>query len=30
MQLRFEAWAALRDLDRVDHGLLLPILLHCC
>jgi uncharacterized protein len=29
MQLRFDAWAALRDLDRIDHGLLLPILLHC-
>ena len=29
MQLRFDAWAALRDLDRIEHGLLLPILLHC-
>ena len=30
MQLRYAAWAALRDLIRIEHGgLLLPILLHC-
>ena len=30
MQLRYAAWAALRDLTRIEHGgLLLPILLHC-
>ena len=30
MQLRYAAWAALRDLTRMDYGgLLLPILLHC-
>jgi uncharacterized protein len=29
MRLRFEAWRTLRDLDRVEHGLLLPILLYC-
>ncbi len=29
MQLRFAAWGALRDLNRIEHGLLLPILLYC-
>ena len=29
MQLRWNEWRPLRDLDRIDHGLLLPILLHC-
>jgi uncharacterized protein len=29
MQLRFSAWKPLRDLNRIEHGLLLPILLHC-
>jgi uncharacterized protein len=29
MQLRWTDWKALRNLDRVEHGLLLPILLHC-
>ena len=29
MQLRLPAWLPLRDLDRIEHGLLLPILLHC-
>jgi uncharacterized protein len=29
MQLRFEAWQPLRDLNRIEHGLLLPILLYC-
>lgn len=29
MRLRFEAWRPLRDLNRIEHGLLLPILLHC-
>jgi uncharacterized protein len=30
MQLRYAAWAALRDLTRIEHcGLLLPILPHC-
>jgi uncharacterized protein len=29
MQLRWTDWKALRNLDHVDHGLLLPILLHC-
>ena len=29
MQLRFDAWRSLRRLDRIEHGLLLPILLHC-
>ena len=27
--LRPEAWRPLRDLRRIEHGLLLPILLHC-
>jgi uncharacterized protein len=26
MRLRFEAWRPLRDLNRIEHGLLLPIL----
>jgi uncharacterized protein len=29
MRLRAEAWRPLLDLGRIDHGLLLPILLHC-
>ena len=29
MQLRWNEWRQLRDLNRIDHGLLLPILLHC-
>ena len=29
MQLCFEAWRPLRDLNRIEHGLLLPILLYC-
>lgn len=29
MTLRPEAWRPLRDLRRIGHGLLLPILLHC-
>lgn len=29
MQLRLAAWLPLRDLARIEHGLLLPILLHC-
>jgi uncharacterized protein len=29
MQLRFEAWQPLRDLSRIEHGLMLPILLYC-
>ena len=29
MTLRAEAWRPLRDLHRIEHGLLLPILLHC-
>ena len=29
MQLRMSAWAPLLDLGDVNHGLLLPILLHC-
>jgi uncharacterized protein len=29
MQLRWSDWKALRNLDRIEHGLLLPILLHC-
>jgi len=29
MQLRMSAWAPLLDLRDVNHGLLLPILLHC-
>jgi uncharacterized protein len=29
MQLRLKQWQPLLDLDRVDHALLLPILLYC-
>lgn len=29
MQLRYDNWQPLRDLSRPEHGLLLPILLHC-
>ena len=29
MQLRFDDWQPLLDLSRIDHGLLLPILLYC-
>ncbi|MGH7102919.1 MAG: UPF0149 family protein [Acetobacteraceae bacterium] len=29
MKLRYAEWAALRDLSRLEHGLLLPVLLHC-
>jgi uncharacterized protein len=29
MQLRLSAWAPLLDLSNINHGLLLPILLHC-
>lgn len=29
MSLRPKAWEPLRDLHRIEHGLLLPILLHC-
>lgn len=29
MRLRLEAWRPLRDLNRIEHGLLLPILLYC-
>lgn len=29
MQLRFDEWRPLLDLTRIDHGLLLPILLYC-
>jgi uncharacterized protein len=29
MRLRMDAWQPLLDLNRIDHGLLLPILLHC-
>jgi uncharacterized protein len=29
MRLRQDAWGPLLDLSRVDHGLLLPILLYC-
>jgi uncharacterized protein len=29
MQLRWKDWAALRDLRQIEHGPLLPILLHC-
>jgi uncharacterized protein len=29
MKLRTEAWRPLLDLGRIDHGLLLPILVHC-
>lgn len=29
MQLRLEAWQPVLDRDRIEHGLMLPILLHC-
>ena len=29
MRLRFDKWQPLLDLNRIDHGLLLPILLYC-
>jgi uncharacterized protein len=29
MHLCIEAWRPLLDLDRIEHGLMLPILLHC-
>jgi uncharacterized protein len=29
MRLRFDAWRPLLDLGRIDHALMLPILLHC-
>jgi len=29
MNIRYDAWAPLRDINRIEHGLLLPILLHC-
>ena len=29
MRLRFDHWRPLLDLSRIDHGLLLPILLYC-
>ena len=29
MRLRWPDWKALRNLDQIEHGLLLPILLHC-
>ncbi|WP_310883529.1 UPF0149 family protein [Bradyrhizobium brasilense] len=29
MRLRLSAWAPLLDVNNVNHGLLLPILLHC-
>lgn len=29
MRLRMDAWRPLLDLNRVDHGLMLPILLYC-
>jgi uncharacterized protein len=29
MRLRMDAWEPLLDLNRVDHGLMLPILLYC-
>jgi uncharacterized protein len=29
MRLRFDAWRPLRDNKRIEHVLLLPILLHC-
>jgi uncharacterized protein len=29
MRLRLPAWAPLLDLSNINHGLLLPILLHC-
>jgi len=29
MRLRWREWAPLLDLNRIEHGLMLPILLHC-
>ena len=29
MKLRRDAWRPLLDLSQIQHGLLLPILLHC-
>jgi hypothetical protein len=29
MRLRLDAWRPLLDLNRVDHGLLMPILFYC-
>ena len=29
MKLRLDAWRPLLDLHRIEHGMLLPILLHC-
>ena len=29
MRLRFDDWRPLLDLGRIEHGLLLPILLYC-
>lgn len=29
MRLRWKEWAPLLDLKRIEHGLMLPILLHC-
>lgn len=29
MRLCFDAWRPMLDLNRIEHGLLLPILLHC-
>ena len=29
MRLRFDKWGPMLDLSRIDHGLLLPILLYC-
>jgi uncharacterized protein len=29
MRLRLQAWQPLLDLSRIDHGLILPILLYC-
>ncbi len=29
MRLRWIAWQPMLDLDRIEHGLMLPILLHC-
>ena len=29
MRLRLQAWAPLLDLSNINHGLLLPVLLHC-
>ena len=29
MRLRFDKWRPLLDLGRIEHGLLLPILLYC-